>query len=185
MDFTYFIIFAQSHPEFRLPELQSVAELYGFPLSLPESPEDRDPLRPYMVLSVEKEEHVQILAKRCILVKSVFPLFVYIVRLYGINRSVYELYAQGSNYEDLHLRNRASRSLWSRYIPDTSFKFNVTAYNHKIPQSRQREVIESFSYMSFLGKIDMKNPEISLGCFEECGHRRFYRRILFKDHSRR
>jgi len=85
-----------------------------------------------------------------------------------ISRSVYEFYAQGSSYEELHLRNRANQALWLRFTADTSFKFVVTAYSHKIPHSRQREVVESFSYMGFLGKIDMKEPEIILGCFEEC-----------------
>lgn len=58
--------------------------------------------------------------------------------------------------------------MWERYIPETSFKFIVAAYNHKIPQHRQKEVVESFAYMGFMGKIDMKTPEITLGCFEEC-----------------
>ena len=83
-------------------------------------------------------------------------------------RSIYEFYAQGSSYEELHAQNRASRPQWSRYAADTSFRFLVTAYKHTIPQSRQREVMESFDYMRFMGKIDMKNPDILLGCFEEC-----------------
>ena len=37
-----------------------------------------------------------------------------------------------------------------------------------IPQWRQKDVVESFSYMDFKGKIDMKNPDITLVCFEEC-----------------
>jgi tRNA (guanine10-N2)-methyltransferase len=61
-----------------------------------------------------------------------------------------------------------NKPLWERYIDDTSFRFIVTAYQHKIPQARQTEVIESFSYMGFLGKIDMKTPELTLVCFEEC-----------------
>jgi tRNA (guanine10-N2)-methyltransferase len=64
--------------------------------------------------------------------------------------------------------NRSNKYLWEKYIPDTSFKFNVTGFNHTIPQRRQREVIESFAYMDFRGKIDMKNPEITMACFEEC-----------------
>jgi tRNA (guanine10-N2)-methyltransferase len=44
----------------------------------------------------------------------------------------------------------------------------VNGYNHSISKARQREVIEDFSYMGFMGKIDLVNPEITLGCFEEC-----------------
>ncbi|KAJ7703248.1 RNA methylase [Mycena rosella] len=143
----FLLVFAQSHSEFRLPELESVAELYGFPLSLPA---DSDPSRPFMPLQLESEEHARLLASRCILIKY-----------------VYELYAQGGNYDELHVANSANIHLWSSYAHDTSFKFLVTAYNHKIPESRQRNVVEGFDYMGFMGKIDLKNPQIILGCFEE------------------
>ena len=82
-------------------------------------------------------------------------------------RSIYQFYAKGSSYEEMHRRNRDLCSRWAKYIPSTSFKFLVGGYNRSISQSRQREIIESFSYMAFLGKIDMKNPEITFGCFEE------------------
>ncbi|KAF7376102.1 tRNA (Guanine(10)-N2)-methyltransferase [Mycena sanguinolenta] len=143
----FLFVFAQAHSEFRLPELESIAELHGFTISVPA---DCDPSRPFMVLNLESEEHARLLAARCILIKH-----------------VYEFYAQGGDYDELHIANKESKHLWSSYIQDTSFKFIVTAYNHKISESRQREIVESFRYMGFLGKIDMKNPEIILGCFEE------------------
>ena len=59
-------------------------------------------------------------------------------------------------------------SAWEKYIEDTSFKFLVTAFNHTIPQWRQKDVVEGFSYMDFRGKIEMKNPDITLAVFEEC-----------------
>jgi tRNA (guanine10-N2)-methyltransferase len=68
----------------------------------------------------------------------------------------------------LHEQNCRVRLQWERYIPDTSFKFSVMGYNFTISQRRQREIIESFAYMDFLGKIDMKNPEVTLTVFEEC-----------------
>ncbi|KAF8806675.1 tRNA guanosine-2'-O-methyltransferase [Phlegmacium glaucopus] len=147
---SYLFHFADAHNEFRLPELKSIAELYGFPITLPQNDDDRDPTRPCMVIELEEEEHARILANRCILIKSVF-----------------EFYGQGSSYEALHAANRRNETLWHRYVKDTSFRFLVTAYNHTIPQSRQRDVIESFAYMGFLGKIDMKTPDITLTCFEE------------------
>ncbi|KAJ3984730.1 tRNA guanosine-2'-O-methyltransferase [Lentinula detonsa] len=146
----YLAVFAQAHQEFRVPELESAAQLYNFKIHLSDDLEERDPGRPYMIIWLESEDHARLLARRCILIKS-----------------IYEFYGRGTTYEELHLQNRAKRNLWERYIPETSFKFFVTAYNHKIPQHRQREVVESFSYMDFMGKIDMKNPDITLGCFEE------------------
>jgi tRNA (guanine10-N2)-methyltransferase len=62
----YLIAFAQSHSDFRLPELQSVSELHGFRIHLPDGP---DTSRPFMVVELEDESHAFILAKRCILIK--------------------------------------------------------------------------------------------------------------------
>ena len=90
-------------------------------------------------------------------------------------RAVYEFYASGRSYEELHERNRSSRDLWEKYIPETSFKFVVNGYNHSISKARQREVIEDFSYMGFMGKIDLVNPEITMGCFEECARSSTFR----------
>ncbi|KAF4620526.1 hypothetical protein D9613_000293 [Agrocybe pediades] len=146
----YLFHFAQVHTDFRLPELQSIAELHSIAYTLPENQDDRDPRRPFMVVELEGEEQARLLARRCILIKA-----------------VYEFYAQGSTYEELHAANKLSEPLWTRYAEDTSFRFLVSSSHHKIPQSRQREVMESFSYMDFKGKIDMKNPEIILLCFEE------------------
>lgn len=83
-------------------------------------------------------------------------------------RSIYHFYAKGASYEEMHSRNREVRSEWLRYIPETTFKYIVDGYNRTISQSRRKEIIESFSYMRLLGKIDMKNPEATFGCFEEC-----------------
>lgn len=81
---------------------------------------------------------------------------------------MYEFYARGATYEELHENNKAARPKWQKYVPDTSFKFFVNGYNQSIPKARQRQVIEDFSYMDFLGKIDLKTPEVTMGCFEEC-----------------
>ncbi|ETW80532.1 hypothetical protein HETIRDRAFT_319345 [Heterobasidion irregulare TC 32-1] len=143
----YLFVFAQAHDEFRVPELLSISELYGYKMTIPH---DFDMTRPFAVLELEDEEQARLLARRCILIKS-----------------VYEFCARGRTYAKLHEQNRAARAKWERFIPETSFKFCVLGYNQSIPQRRQREVIESFSYMDFRGKIDMKNPEIIMGCFEE------------------
>ncbi|SRR6266436_1645557 len=110
-------------------------------------------------LEVSTEQEIDVLID-CVLPSCLVPTLA---------RSVYELYAKGHTYEELHEQNRtASRRLWEKYIPDTSFKFIVNGYNHSISKTRQRQVIEDFSYMGFMGRIDLQNPEITLGCFEEC-----------------
>lgn len=163
----YLIAFAQSHSDFRLPELQSISELHGFQVF---SPEDPDTSRPFMVVELEEEEHAFILAQRCILIKWILSPYIGPSSWCDIyfGRSIYEFYARGETYDQVHSMNLSNKHLWEKYIPDTSFKFNVTGFNHTIPQRRQRDVIESFSYMDFRGRIDMKNPEITIACFEEC-----------------
>jgi tRNA (guanine10-N2)-methyltransferase len=64
----FLIVFAQAHHEFRVPELLSIAELHGFTVVLP-LPGDLDTSRPFMVVSLDEEEHARILARRCILIK--------------------------------------------------------------------------------------------------------------------
>ena len=81
---------------------------------------------------------------------------------------MHEFYAQGSTYEELHANNRNAQPLWEKYVPDTSFKFEISGFNHTIPKARQRDVVESFGYMDMLGKIDLKNPEIVMTVYEEC-----------------
>lgn len=81
---------------------------------------------------------------------------------------MYEFYGQGDTYDQLHGAVQKNQTLWEQYKQDTSFRFSVAAYNHSIRKSRQREVMESFGYMEFLGKIDLKSPSIVLGCYEEC-----------------
>ena len=178
----YLLVFAQAHERFRIPELLSVSELFGLSLR---PPDDSDTTHPYMILDLENEAHAKTLVKRCILIKYFFASSRQYPGLTGtLPRSIYEFYAQGATYEEIHERNRKNQSKWSRYINDTSFKFTMASFNHTIPQTRQREVIESFSYMGFMGRIDLENPEITIGCFEECKVT-FIRTGLLIDHHPR
>ena len=68
----YLFVFAQAHEEFRVPELQSIAELYGFQVGFDRYPaEDLASAvkRPFMILRLREEEHARLLANRCILIK--------------------------------------------------------------------------------------------------------------------
>ncbi|QRV79134.1 tRNA guanosine-2 -O-methyltransferase [Ceratobasidium sp. AG-Ba] len=147
---TYLIHFAVTHSEFRIPEILSVARTYGFTVGLP--PENEiDTARPLMCVELEREEDAKLLAGRCILVKA-----------------VYELWAIGSSYETLHECNKANQSRWNTpWYHQARFRFNVAAYCHTIPKQRQKEVMDSFAYMGYKGKIDMADPEFVMACIEE------------------
>lgn len=159
------IQFAQAHPDFRIPELLSVAQIYGFDIILPQNP---DVTRPFMIIEIQQEHHARLIAQRCILVKFVHHSFKVInsIKL-SLNRSVHEFYASGSSYFDLHRLNQSQAHLWTPY-KDSSWKFMVIGYNQSVPKARQREVVESFSYMALEGRIDLIQPELELWCFEEC-----------------
>ncbi len=66
----YLFVFAQVHDDFRIPELLSISELYGFEIKFPEL-EDKDTARPFMIIGLENEEHARLLARRCVLIRCV------------------------------------------------------------------------------------------------------------------
>lgn len=43
----------------------------------------------------------------------------------------------------------------------------VAGHNRTIPLSIQIKIINTFSYMAFLGDINLKNPNLQVGVFEE------------------
>ncbi|KAJ1304737.1 hypothetical protein OPQ81_005875 [Rhizoctonia solani] len=150
MPTTYLIHFAVTHAEFRIPELLSVAKCNGFDVVLP-SESDIDNTRPFLTVEMDKDEHVKVLAQRCILIKA-----------------IYELWARGGSYDELHAMNKRNRKIWDTEMYQSArFRFNVMAYSHTISKERQRDIMNSFAYMGYQGKIDMNNPEFIMACIEE------------------
>lgn len=48
-----------------------------------------------------------------------------------------------------------------------TWKFTITTYSVTLSQEKQLAIIESFAYMHLLGPIQMKNPRVDIGVFEE------------------
>lgn len=145
----YLLHYAIAHPEFRFPELQSISELFDFNVGLPEEEEERDPNRHFLIVELEDEAHARTIAKRCILI-----------------RAVYELWATATTYGELHQEMRLNQDLWKPFSTET-FCFDVTASNHKIPDARQKEIIEDFAYMAYTGDIRIKGATNVLTYLEE------------------
>ncbi|RMZ10403.1 hypothetical protein D0862_03259 [Hortaea werneckii] len=82
---------------------------------------------------------------------------------------IYELWGSvdGSNY-DLLRRDITSRTqhLWPQYRT-SSFRFTVDSYHGKLSLTEQRDLIESFDFMSFEGPVRMKNPDQHFTIFED------------------
>ncbi|ELU42696.1 RNA methylase [Rhizoctonia solani AG-1 IA] len=128
----YFIHFAVTHADFRIPELLSVAQCYGFEVGLPSEPEI-DNNRPFLQLEINNDEDAKVLAQRCILVKA-----------------VYALWGHGESYDELHAMNKRNRAIWDTdHYNSARFRFNVMAYSHTLSKERQRDIMNSFAYMGY------------------------------------
>lgn len=60
----YFLRVSLEHQSFRIPELMSIGELYGFKIDIVSKELDRGVL----IVDVEKEEHIERILDRAILV---------------------------------------------------------------------------------------------------------------------
>lgn len=153
----YLIRFAQVHESFRRPEIEALSRLAGVKCDIisysPDSPFCivRFPeLNPGLDQAERVDEIVRSFESRSVL-----------------SRSVYELWARGQTYDELHENvRRHSSHLWERFR-QSSFKFSVDCYGTTRDLSKQRELINSFNYLEFQGKIRMKNPEEEFTVMEE------------------
>ncbi|GAA5875744.1 hypothetical protein JCM1840_003505 [Sporobolomyces johnsonii] len=136
---------------FRLAELDSIAKLYNIPFEYYEQP---DTSRPYMIVALPGEKEARLMGSRLISVKH-----------------IWELWAQAETYDELHekVREPDCRALWEPYAVDRdcTWKFTVAAHYRTIPLPVQVKIINTFSYMPFLGDIDLKKPKLEIGVFEE------------------
>lgn len=84
-----------------------------------------------------------------------------------MTNAIYELWGEGSDYESLHksIRERTTHR-WDKFR-QASFRFEIDSFHASHSLSRQREIIESFSYMGFDGPIVMKNAANHFTVFED------------------
>jgi tRNA (guanine10-N2)-methyltransferase len=88
--------------------------------------------------------------KRCILVKDVF-----------------ELWGEGTNYEELHEDvPRRSQHIWKNFN-NVSWKFVIHCFSGTCSLERRDKIMRSFQYMGIKGPIRLKNPEQEFHVMEE------------------
>ncbi|KAI9597134.1 hypothetical protein BDF19DRAFT_470971 [Syncephalis fuscata] len=121
----YLVQFAQTHDQFRLPELDSLARLYNVTFSFDKS-------------------------------------------TYTDDATIYELWAVQDNYDALHEEIKLHPERWPDY-KTTSFKFSVVVFGGTLPQKKQLEIIDSFSYLPFTGKIALNKPDVEFVVVEDYG----------------
>lgn len=176
----YLIRFATTHETFRPSEVEALSRLAGLPceilsyddnspfclvtfptLVLPPPPSPRRNLSSaadggvgggegLVACDSEVDARVRAFASRSILSKS-----------------IYEVWGQGQSYEQLHadVRQR-SRHLWDAFR-HVSFRFSVDCYGSTRDEAQQVDIINSFRYLNFQGRIKMKNPDAEFAVLEE------------------
>ncbi|POY73987.1 hypothetical protein BMF94_2798 [Rhodotorula taiwanensis] len=148
-----YLLFGVQGPleQFRLPEIDSVLQLFQIPHSWPTSP---DPLRPYTLIGLRNDDDARKLGSRLVSVKH-----------------VWEYWASADSYHQVHdvVQSQECRAKWEPYALDEkcTWKFTTAGHNRTLALPQQVARINRFSYMAFLGPIDLKHPDLEVGLFEE------------------
>lgn len=83
-------------------------------------------------------------------------------------QGIYELWGCGTTYDSLResVKQQCSTK-WPAYEHST-FSFRIERYRGvQAPPEQTRAIIESFKFLDFKGKVQIKNPEASFRIFEE------------------
>ena len=84
-----------------------------------------------------------------------------------LSKCIYEVSGQGRDHASLHADvKRRSQQSWDRFR-HKSFKFSIDCYGSTRDVEQQIQIIDSFRYLDFKGKIKMKNPEVEFAVLEE------------------
>lgn len=141
----YIISFAHSLPNFRVAELESLAQIAGFSVDLGAY----DPASPFIVVQLESDEQAASLVHRSVLAKG-----------------IYELWGEGSDFLALHESvQRQCSDLFGLYKHKT-FRFDFVSFMGNKTTAEKIAAIETFRYMGFEGKIRIKDPEVVFAVLE-------------------
>ncbi|KAI7159687.1 RNA methylase family UPF0020 protein [Hortaea werneckii] len=148
----YLIRFVQQHETFRRPEIESLADLAGYSLEWL-SYSDHSPFAIIRFKQAEiPDAAIQTVIQRSILCDQIYELWG------SVGGSDYDLLRQDITSRTQHL--------WPQYRT-SSFRFAVDSYHGKLSLAEQRDLIESFDFMSFEGPVRMKNPDQHFTIFED------------------
>lgn len=135
---TYLLHFAQAYPDFRRAELESLALLHNIPLDLLH----HDASTPFLIIQLRNDEDARKLLSRAVL-----------------SRGIYELWGTGTTLEELHDNVRTVSGRRFEAKKHNLFRFDFEGYMGTRTREQKREIIESFAYLGFEGKVRMKNPD--------------------------
>ena len=144
----YLVHFAQSHPNFRLAELRSVAQMFNIGLEEVDL-EGHQLDSPFLVLELScSEPEIKLILGRCILIRAIYVL--YGSSESGFSHMVNEIKGTVNDISDLKL-----------FPPNGSFKFMVETFNHTLDSATQLEMINSFAFLPIGRRVNLKNPDMT------------------------
>jgi tRNA (guanine10-N2)-methyltransferase len=81
-------------------------------------------------------------------------------------QSIHEYWGSGKTLDELHdVVRTKTQGLWSRF-ENCSFRFDIECFQGTRPNKMRREIIESFGFLPFNGRILMKDPDETFTIFE-------------------
>ncbi|TVU29699.1 hypothetical protein EJB05_21278 [Eragrostis curvula] len=135
--------------DYRRPEVESLTELFGGPGAgdtvewrMPENHHEDSPF--HLVRLPGDERLAAQVANRSLLVKG-----------------LYELWGQGTTYEELEksVREYPDERKLPYLTPESTFKIFVETFGKAISSQEQNEIMNSLTYIPFMGRVNLKNPE--------------------------
>lgn len=137
---------AQSHPNFRKAELESLSALNGVNISFESHTEDH----PFMIVDIENDSDAEKLISRCILSKG-----------------IYELWGEGADIDRLHENVKENYKPLMEPVVKSTFKFDFFSFQGgKRSKKEQIKLINDFQYLGFEGAISLNLPMETYCMFE-------------------
>lgn len=141
----YLCVFFHRLLDYRKPEVESLAQLFGVHESLEwKLPEHHHPDSPFHFVNLPSDDIARSIANRSILVKG-----------------IYELWGEGSSYEELEvaINNYPDENKLPFLSSESTFRIIVDSFGKAISFQEQNDRIKMFSYIPFKGRVNLRNPE--------------------------
>ncbi|GMH13220.1 hypothetical protein Nepgr_015061 [Nepenthes gracilis] len=147
----YLCVFYHRLLDYRKPEVQALAELFGAFGDDDKSrslewrlPKEYHPDSPFHFVNLPSEDIARNIANRSILVKG-----------------MHEIWGEGSCYEEMEEAIRGYPE--DRKLPyltlESTFKINIDSFGKAISSEDQKEWIKRLSFIPFKGPVNLQNPE--------------------------
>ncbi|WCJ41973.1 hypothetical protein M5689_022807 [Euphorbia peplus] len=141
----YLCVFYHRLLDYRKPEVESLAQLFGYSESLEwKIPQYHHKDSPFHFLNLPDEDLARNMANRSILVKG-----------------IYELWGEGSSYEELEesIMSYPDERKLPYLTSESTFKITVDTFGKVISFQEQNDRITAFTYIPFKGRVNLKAPD--------------------------